>query len=129
MLRCGHLFLFACGCVVAQRSTPGHWIQLSRSDHGIPAIRNGISTPTACLPAFTLPHHYHERNAMPGHCVRAGKHMRRALHPVLPLYLQTSVPNAANDVAESRPQRSISCLSPCSSPLRTTAPVPAYVLP
>lgn len=65
MLRCGHLFLFACGCVVPQPSTPGHWIQLSRSDHGIPAIRNGISTPTACLPAFCLAHRYQTTNGMP----------------------------------------------------------------
>jgi hypothetical protein len=42
------------------------------------------------LPAsLCFAHRYHhERNAMPGHCMRAEKHLRRALHPVvLPLYL------------------------------------------
>jgi len=34
-LRCGHLFLLACGCLVARRSMLGDWIQSSRSDHAV----------------------------------------------------------------------------------------------
>jgi hypothetical protein len=44
--------------LVAQRSMLGDWIQSSRSGHafdGHSRYPHGISTPTACLPAFALP--------------------------------------------------------------------------
>lgn len=65
----------------------GDWVQSSRSDHACSALvghsryPHGISTPTACLPAFALPTATtNKRNAMPGHCMRAEKHLRRTLH-------------------------------------------------
>jgi hypothetical protein len=87
----------------------GDWIQSRASlaqtipkacfRHGHSRYPHGISTPTACLPACQplpcppLPL-LCERNAMPGHCRRAEKHLASYLaHSVLPLYLYASVPN------------------------------------
>lgn len=87
----GHLFLLACGCLVAQRcharrldpelSLRPSTIHALLSPKGHSRYPHGISTPTACLPAsqpaLCLAHRYHcERNAMPGHCMRAEKHLR-----------------------------------------------------
>ena len=73
---------------------------LSSLQKDIPAIRTASprqqlaflpASKPASQPAFALPTATtDERNAMPGHCMRAEKHLRRALralHPILPLYL------------------------------------------
>jgi len=75
---------------------------------------HGISTPTACLPASQPasqplpcpPLPPTKRNAMPGHCMRAEKHLRRTLHT--PSSLCTcSYASVPNDVARNRPRRFI----------------------
>ena len=102
---------------------------------------HGISTPTACLPAsqqasqpaFALPTATtNERNAMPGHCMRAEKHLRRTLHT--PSSLCTcSYASVPNDVARNRPRRFIVRVFSLLVIYLYTTPyylsVPAFVLP
>ena len=94
---------------------------------------HGISTPTACLPAFALPTATtNKRNAMPGHCMRAEKHLRRTLHTPSSLctWSYASVPN---DVARNRPRRFIVRVFSLLVVYLYTTPyylsVPAFVLP
>ena len=87
---------------------------------------HGISTPTARLPAFALPTATTSGMPWSATACEPGSILRRALHPfslcTCKLACQT-----ANDVAGC-PQRFV-VSSPCSSLLRTTTPVPAFVLP
>lgn len=82
----------------------------------------------SCLPASTLPTAtVTECHARPLHASREA--YASCLAPALPLYLQTSVPNAANDVASTiRSGRLVSSIS-LLAPLPAAAAVPAFVLP
>lgn len=111
-LCCGHLFLLACGCLVAQGSMLGDWIQSSRSDqYGHSRYPHGISTPTACLPAFALP--TATTSGMP--CPATACEPRSiCVVPCTPSSLCTcklACQTAANDVAATAPSGS-SCLLP-----------------
>lgn len=66
-------------------ATLGDWIQSSRSDHPrsmLSSLKRTFPLSARHLHANSLPaslclaHRYHERNAMPGHCMRAEKHLR-----------------------------------------------------
>lgn len=121
----GHLFLLAYGCLVAQCCVLGDWIQSSRSDHAIPAIRTASPRQQlACQPSSTA-----TTSGMPWPATACEPRsiLRRALHPSSLCTCKLACQTAANDVAGG-PQRSI-VSSPCSSLLRTTTPVPAFVLP
>jgi hypothetical protein len=110
-LYCGHLFLLAWRCLVAQRSMLGDWIQSSRSDHGHSRHPLGISTPTACLPAFALP--TATTSGMPWPAT-ACEPRSICVVPCTPSSLCTcklACQNAVNDVAATAPSGS-SCLLP-----------------
>ena len=77
--------------------------------------------------SLRLAHCYHERNAMAGHCMRAEKHLAACLAPSFLCTCKLACQTATNDVAGG-PQRFV-VSSPCSSLLRTTTTVPAFVLP
>lgn len=128
----------------------GDWVQSSRSDHPTqdPCFRSRWTFPLsarhlhanslpscqpASQPAFALPTATtNERNAMPGHCMRAEKHLRRTLHT--PSSLCTcSYASVPNDVARNRPRRFIVCVFSLLVVYLYTTPyylsVPAFVLP
>ena len=104
----GHLFLLACGCLVAQRcharrldpelSLRPSAIHALLSPKGHSRYPHGISTPTACLPAsqpFALPTAT-TASGMPcpaTACEPRSICVSYLAHPVLPLYLYASVPN------------------------------------
>ena len=96
---------------------------------------HGISTPTACQPASQpLPTATtNERNAMPGHCMRAEKHLHRTLLHTPSSLCTWSYASVPNDVARNRPRRFIVRVFSLLVVYLYTTPyylsVPAFVLP
>lgn len=114
----------------ASRSAIGSSAFCSDQEHSRYPLRHlhANNCPPASLSTFCPPlPPVTECHARPLHASREA--YASCLAPVLPLYLQTSVPNTANDVIRSRPSCSQLVSSPCSSAtLRTTAPILAFCL-
>ena len=134
----GHLFLLACGCLVAQRC---HARRLGPELSLRPCLlcsRWTFPLSARHLHANSLPaslclaHRYHQQaecHARPLHASREASTSYLA-HPILPLYLYASVPN---DVARNRPRRFIVRVFSLLVVYLYTTPyyflVPAFVLP